>query len=63
MASLPEPAGAAGMTATGIVLGLALALFIVSFASSSLSNRARWFLLVLALVAGILAVLRLQGTL
>jgi F0F1-type ATP synthase assembly protein I len=51
------------MTATGIVLGVALALFVASLASSSLSARTRWLLLLLALAAGILAVLRLQGTL
>jgi hypothetical protein len=45
-----------------MVLGLALALFVASLASSSLSARTRWLLLVLALVAGLLAMLRLQGT-
>jgi hypothetical protein len=54
--------GAVVMTATGIVLGLALALFIVSL-NSSLSDGTRWLLLMLAMSAGILAVLRLQGTL
>ncbi len=51
------------MTATGIVLEVALALFVASLASSSLLARTRWFLPLLALAAGILAVLRLQGTL
>ncbi len=63
MAGADLPTGAVGMTATGILLGVALALFVASLASSSLPNRTRWFLLMLALAAGILAVLRLQGML
>jgi uncharacterized membrane protein YgaE (UPF0421/DUF939 family) len=50
------------MTATRIVLGVALALFVASLGVSPLSARTRWFLLLLALAAGILAVLCLQGT-
>jgi hypothetical protein len=53
------------MMAVGSVLGLALALALtlfVAFSNSPLSDIARWFLLLLALAAGILAALRWQGT-
>jgi hypothetical protein len=44
-----------------MVLGLALALATVVITSSSLSDGISWSLLMLALVAGVLAVLRLQA--
>jgi hypothetical protein len=45
------------------VLGLALALVAIVGNTSSLPARARWLLLLLALIAGILAVLHRQGAL
>jgi hypothetical protein len=63
MAGLPEPTGAVVMMATGIVLLLALLLTIAVANAPSLSAGTRWLLLILALGDGILAVLRLQGTL
>jgi hypothetical protein len=49
--------------AAGAVQGLALALVVVVANNWSLSARTRWLLLLLALVAGLLAALRQQGTL
>jgi hypothetical protein len=53
------------MTAPGVLLGLALALALVATVgnTSPLPARARWLLLLLASIAGILAVLHRQGTL
>jgi hypothetical protein len=51
------------MAAAGAVLMLALALVLVVASSPSLSDRTKWFLLLLALVAGTLAALRWLGTL
>jgi hypothetical protein len=57
VAGLPEPAGAVATIAAGVVLGLGLVVAVSN--ASSLPTRARWLLLLLALVAGILAMLRL----
>ena len=58
------PTGAAGMIAAGATLMLVLALAMVLVVASSLSllDRTRWFLLVLALIASILAALLLEGS-
>jgi hypothetical protein len=69
LASFPEPAGAAvtiGVVVTiaaWVVLGLVLALVTVVVNTTHLPVRARFLLLLLALVAGILAVLRMQRAL
>jgi hypothetical protein len=57
VAGLPEPAGAVATIAAEVVLGLGLVVAVSN--ASSLPTRARWLLLLLALVAGILAMLRL----
>jgi hypothetical protein len=49
--------------AAEMVLGLALALVTVVSNTSSLPARTKWFLLLLAFIAGSLAALRRQGTL
>ena len=54
---------AAMRVAEGLVLALALILVLAVANTSSLLDRRRWFLLLLALVAGILAGLRRQGAL
>jgi hypothetical protein len=51
------------ITTTGTVLGLALMLVVVVSNAAVVSPATKWFLLVLALVAGVLAGLRQQGTL
>jgi hypothetical protein len=63
VARIPEPPGAVVTIAAGVVLGLALALMVTVFHASSLPVRTRRFLLLVALIAGILAALRWQGTL
>jgi hypothetical protein len=65
VARIPEPARATVTNAAGVVLGLALAMTLVATVgnTSPLPARARWLLLLLALIAGILAVLHRQGTL
>jgi hypothetical protein len=69
LAGFPEPAGAAvtiGVVVTiaaWVVLGLVLALVTVVVNTTHLPVRARFLLLLLALVAGILAVLRMQRAL
>jgi hypothetical protein len=49
-------------TATGTVLGLALMLVVVVSNAAVVSPATKWALLLLALVAGVLAALRQQGT-
>jgi hypothetical protein len=51
------------MTAGKLVVVLSFVLVAAVVISPSLSNRARWPLLLLALVTGTLAVLRRQGVL
>ena len=69
LAGFLEPAGAAvtigGVVtiAAWVVLGLVLALVTVVVNTTHLPVRARFLLLLLALVAGILAVLRMQRAL
>jgi hypothetical protein len=62
---IPEPAGAVVTNAAGVVLGLALALALVATVgnTSPLPARARWLLLLLAIIAGILAILHRHGAL
>lgn len=48
--------------ATGAVLGLALILVVALSNAAVVSPAIRWGLLLLALVAGVLAALRQQGT-
>jgi hypothetical protein len=50
-------------TAANVVQGLAIALIVVVAGHWSLSARTRWLLIMLALIAGMLATLRRQGTL
>jgi hypothetical protein len=51
------------MTAATVVLGLALGVAVTAVTRSSLSARMRWLLLLLSLAVGMLALLRLRGTL
>ena len=57
MAGVPEPAWAVVMIAAGVVLALAIALIVAIASVPSLPAPASWLLLLLAMTAGVLAIL------